>query len=420
MLKINLIQTENIMVVNIPVSAKGYLKEKIEKLNKKAVKFGTKPMKLTFGSDKIVEHKKHKYVTCLAKLAYEIPKINGWELICTFDIVPVGEELEVFTSKVPNKVIPIEWQTIKEIKCDHCGINRFRNHSMLMYNAEINEYKEIGSTCIKDFFGHDPKGFMLFARFTLPDLSGYGSEVEEGMDYEYRGQGYRMGCDNLHELLEMTSACIRKWGWTSATTAYNHGGTSTKNDVMDQLNPPRNWQHDPNFEKLYPDEKDTDIAEKTIEYFLNLSEEEIGTNDYLMNCHKVAKHNMVPWKLAGVACSMINAYQRVVEKRIKEEKFANLPPSGFVGEVGDRLKEIPVTCVFDKELFNEWTGETKTLYIWLDKDGNKYKTFYSGNKWSMSQEDSGLLTGTVKKHDTYNGEKSTLLSRCIVVKNEKE
>jgi len=41
------------------------------------------------------------HVTVDATLDYEIPIIDGWELICTFDIMPVPEKNEhvVFTSK---------------------------------------------------------------------------------------------------------------------------------------------------------------------------------------------------------------------------------------------------------------------------------------------------------------------------------
>ena len=285
MLKTNLIQKETVIVQRISLSSKDYVKKKIDALNKKANKFGTKPMELSFGSAEMVYKYKgkilnqaefdalsspdgaRKYNTCMVKLSYEIPKIDGWELICTFDIVPIGMDddgkpiMEVFTSKVPNKIIPVEWQKIKEIKCDHCGHNRFRNHSMLMHHIEDDVYKEVGSTCIKDFFGHDPKMFMTFARFTFPIPSDdLGSEIEDGMDYRMGGQGYRMGCDDLKTLLAMTSACIKKWGWVSASYAYDHGGSSTKDFVIDQLNPPKGWETLAGFEKIYPNEDDIEIS----------------------------------------------------------------------------------------------------------------------------------------------------------------
>jgi DNA-directed RNA polymerase subunit RPC12/RpoP len=352
-------------------------------------------------------------VTCLAKLEYEIPMIKGWELICTFDIVPMSDnEMEVFTSKVPGKTIPVEYQTKKEIHCDHCGHKRFRNHSMLMRNVKSGEYKEVGSTCVKDFFGHDPRGFMLYARFSIdfPSIK----EVQDGEDYGYSGQGYRMGCDNLTEVLAMTSAVIAVKGWKSATSAYEYGGTSTKSMVSEQLNPPKNWKEDKFFVKIYPGETDTEKATATIEYFKALTAEEIGDNDYLMNCHKVSNHNMLPWKLFGVGCSMINAYERYLYGEAEKAKKADEPESNFVGELKERLKLIPVTCIFTKVIYSDYGYDPSTLYIWKDDQGNKFKTFYSGSTWGMEVNDSCLLTGTVKKHDDYKGEKSTMLSRCIV------
>jgi DNA-directed RNA polymerase subunit RPC12/RpoP len=415
MIKVNLLPSRNILAMRIDTYMKPYLVSKIEKLTKKAIGFGLEPMELTFGPDKREEieegFRKIVKVTCVAKLVYDIPIIDGWELICTFDIVGMKEFEEVFISKVPSKTVPVEYQKKDEIHCDHCGHRRFRNHSMLMRNVETGEYKEVGSTCVKDFFGHNPQGFMFYARFTWPDLSDC-QEVSDNF-YDYNGQGYRMGCDDLKATLAYTSGCIKEFGWVSAKYAMEWDKTATKHQVQEQLNPPRNWETMKGFVRIYPTKDDANIADDTIEYFKGLSEEELSDNEYLWNCHKIAKHSLVPWKFFGFACSMINAYQRYLQGEIEKEKRSS-QPSDFVGQVGDRLRDIKVTCVFLKELLNEWTGDTKVLYIWLDEQGNKYKTFYSGYKWHMYQGDTAVVTGTVKNHDVWNGEKSTLLTRCAV------
>lgn len=438
MIKINLLQTLSYIIEKINVFDKGYVQKKVDALNKKAKKFGCKPLKLSFGPDQIQFASKHgntvfnpdayeayllkckeqnrapmsmrKYVTCLAKLEYEVPVIKGWELICTFDIVPMGkDEIEVFTSKVPGKLIPIEYQNKKEIHCDHCGHNRFRNHSMLMRNVETGEFKEVGSTCVKDFFGHDPRGFMMYARFSFdfPTVK----EIDPDQEYEYHGQGYRMGCDDLMAVLTTTNAVIENHGWTSATVAYEYNKRSTKNRVAEQLNPPTNYIK-MGIVLLDITEKDKEVAKATIEHFANLSAEEIGDNDYLMNCHKVAKHSMLPWKLFGVGVSMISAYNRFLKGEAEKAKRASEPESNFVGELKERLKDIPVTLVYSRDIFTDF-GES-VLYIWKDAQGNKFKTFYSGSKWSMEDKETGILTGTVKKHENYKGEKSTMLTRCVV------
>lgn len=436
MIKINLLQTTSVIIQKINAFDKGYVQKKVDKLNKKAEKFGCNPMTLSFGPESILleltngsvfpEEKmneipedqryryqiKRKYVTCLAKLEYEVPVIKGWELICTFDIVPMGQnEIEVFTSKVPGKLIPVEFQTKKEIHCDHCGHNRFRNHSMLMRNVETGEFKEVGSTCVKDFFGHDPRGFMMYARFYIGDICPDVKEIEDGMDYDYRGQGYRMGVDDLMEVLSTTNAVIENHGWTSATVAYEYNKRSTKNRVAEQLDPPTNYAK-MGIVLLDITDQDKTVANATIEYFNNLSADEIGDNDYLMNCHKVAKHSKLPWKLFGVGVSMISAYNRYLKGVAEKAKRADEPESNFVGELKERLKDIAVTLVYSRDLHTEF-GES-VLYIWKDAQGNKFKTFYSGSKWAMEDKETGILTGTVKKHENYKGEKSTMLTRCVV------
>lgn len=71
-----------------------------------------------------------------------------------------------------------------------------------------------------------------------------------------------------------------------------------------------------------------------------------------------------------------------------------------------------VECVFDVTV-NSMYG-TSELYIFVDKDGNKYKTFYSGRGWECETGDKVTLKGTVKKHEEYKGEKATMLTRCKV------
>ena len=76
-----------------------YLKDKIGKLNKKARKLSCPEMVLTFGTEETLVEVKNEFtgrvtrveVYVDATLDYEIPIIDGWELICTFDIVPTDE-----------------------------------------------------------------------------------------------------------------------------------------------------------------------------------------------------------------------------------------------------------------------------------------------------------------------------------------
>jgi hypothetical protein len=116
----------------------------------------------------------------------------------------------------------------------------------------------------------------------------------------------------------------------------------------------------------------------------------------------------------GFACSMVSCYESAMNKKAKEEVDAKLPPSEWVGKVGERIKNIKVKVVFTKDIDGMYG--LSTLYLMKDADGNDYKTFYSGSSWSYEKGDEIMITGTVKKHDEYNGKKSTMLNRVIAKK----
>ncbi len=378
-----------IETIQIEKNRISYLTDKIEKLNKKARKLNCPEMVLTFGTEETLVEVKNEFtgkVMCVevyvdATLDYEIPIIDGWELICTFDIVPTDEGSVVFTSKVPDKVVPPKYLNKTEIHCDHCGYVRNRNHSMLMRELETDNYIEVGSTCIKDFFGHDPKAFMWMATIN------FGTIVDD-MESDFAGSERSPYAFGLHDFLATTNAVINDSGWVSRGLARDKGGVSTSDIVMEQLA----RIHHPHFVLLPIIDDDKKMADDTVDYFLNLDTED---NDYLTNCKKVAEIGYVPVKQIGVACSMVATFKRSYEDKLRKEAHGT---SEYVGEVGDKL-EVPVEVVFDV-VVNSMYG-TSVLYIFVDENGNKYKTFYSGNGWNCETGDKVTLKGTVKKHEEY-------------------
>ena len=386
--------------------------ENVAKFNKKAVKLGTNPMTVEWGEDVI-----HSYYESpeaeiwgassqvfLQKVTvkYDVPMIAGWDLICIFDYESYNDEHEqehkaVFTSAVPDKVVPFKYQNKTEIHCEHCGHNRYRVKSYLVQNVDSQEFKEVGSTCLKDFLGHDPNNFLWFASIETK-LSGYEDEFGLG--------GFNSGdpiARSLHGLLALTNAMINRNGWTSRTEAYENPSLfATADQVIDYLTKPNKLPS----EIIEFTDADTDIATRTIEHFAGLEDQD---NDYIMNCLKVIKLNAVPNKRLGIACSMIQVYKRFLEKELER---ANELPSKWFGLIGSRLEDCEVICTFST-VTESYYG-TSTLYKFMDNEGNVFKTFYSGHTWEVEQGEKVRLWGTVKKHDEWNGKKETMLTRCKV------
>jgi hypothetical protein len=390
------------------------VKKAIAAINKKAKKIGCDPIKLTFGEEykvkRTTEYGRKYYIYMLdATVEYEMPKIDGWELVCTFDIYPNPDSDApdvVMTSTVPDKVVPPEYLTKNEIHCDHCNQSRYRTHSMLMMHESGDTaivYKEVGSTCIKDFFGHDPTGLLLYAGLDFQSLCHFD---EDEADTYHNGGGRGINATDLQETLAYASATMRKFGWVSKKEAYEKSITSTADDTLTQMFPHPKMRDE---DKIDLQDRDNDIANGCIKYFNELDPPQ--TNDYLWNCKKVVELGYVPLKHIGIVVSMIPVYQR----HLADLKAAEGDTSEFVGEKKERIRLIPAEVTFKKYCSGDWG--TSALYIFQGDDGNTYKCFYTGSTWDFEMGDRVLVTGTVKKHETFRGRKATMLTRCIVTRD---
>ncbi len=84
--------------------------------------------------------------------------------------------------------------------------------------------------------------------------------------------------------------------------------------------------------------------------------------------------------------------------------------SEFMGSIKERLYELKARCTGRRE-FDGAYGHTN-IYT-FSVDGNTLVWMTSANK-PIEPDNNYLLTGTVKNHKVYDGEKQTYLSRCIV------
>jgi len=315
-----MIQTETISKANVTE-----LITNIEKLNKKCRKLNCPEMKLSFDNEHTVSYDIHpvsgkRLLSPLviekvdAHLEYEIPVIEGWELVAKLDIYPGENGGNVLVSTVPDKQVPDTYKNRNYIACDHCGMNRNRYHSVLLQNVETKEYKEVGSTCVKDFMGHDPRGFLFLASIDFPSICSFKGE----------SFGRRLNAYGLVEVLSITKAVIEKFGWLSKSKAYDFGGEPTAEKVWDNLEPDAYVYKHRKDNLVTIDDEHKALAEKVIEYFENV---DASDNDYLTNCQTIANMGYVPAKYMGFACSMVSSYEREMNKKAKADADAKLPPS---------------------------------------------------------------------------------------------
>lgn len=379
------------------------VKTNIDKVNKRIEKMpGFDPIKVeiidafykTFGEDS-ASYAKYKMLEI--KVTGQIPFFDGWEFIAMLDFDRVTKT--VFVHGLNDKTIPAKYLKKTSISCQHCGHKRYRTKSFVIYNAKENRHMEVGSTCLKKFFKTDISKLIPF----INAMEG----IQEPDNFGFGNGSASFYVDTL-ELIIAAKYQIDRHGYMSKSKAYFHNQTCY--NLQDRVKS----TYERTFDLLGSHEllkiKNADIrhAKNAIEYFAGL---DVTDNDYLINLHQIAGAGMVSTDKAGYAVSMVVAYDRAMQKKADLEK-AKTKPSNHIGQVGERLKKIPVKIILTRNIETQF-GDSK-LYKMADNDGNVYTSFYSGYKFDFDKGENVILTGTVKKHDEYNDVKQTVLNRIIL------
>lgn len=113
--------------------------------------------------------------------------------------------------------------------------------------------------------------------------------------------------------------------------------------------------------------------------------------------------------------NMSPEYNMDADEVINRSVQQALPPSmsNFIGEVGERLYEVPVTYSYCYG-YDTRFGYNQ-VFNFKTEDDNIIK-WATGTNQQLEVGEKIFLTGTVKEHKTYNGENYTVLTRCKITK----
>jgi len=387
-------------------------------LQKRAVKRGLSPLAWSWGKVYIVSREERDgSKTKIAKIPLTFEgsascSFEGWTFVAALEHLD-GENL---VRALPGQILPPEYRT-RGPQCDHCKLARRRADTYVVRH-EDGRLVQVGSTCIADFLGSSDA--VKIAAYATMLASARG--LAEGGESEGFGGG--SGDVALSQYLPFVAWCVREQGWTSRTIAREQGGAATA-DVAMHFMSCRNKRSCPSCSKMEvqcePTDVDVALAASAEVWAESLSDGEVNASsgDYLHNLRAVARTGIVGFRSAGIAASMVAAYERALGVERKRAERAARPPSAHVGTVGKRE-------VFSNVVLDFVTGyETQYGYTTVLKfitDAGAVLTWKASNT-DIARGDVGKrydVKGTVKKHDEYKGQKQTLLSRCAVeeVKSE--
>ncbi|WP_020142308.1 hypothetical protein [Terracoccus sp. 273MFTsu3.1] len=316
----------------------------------------------------------------------EAPKYNGWTFLATLDWDSVADGLIV---RAFSEDVQVDRDALVKGHCDHCGVQRYRKNTYVVVN-EAGEQKQVGSSCIKDFLGHDATVVFITSSEVSEDAMGGGSFGDPVAD--------------TLNVLAIAWAATRAFGYVPASAFSG----STK-EVVSGILWGRSKMDNEARAAITEYVEGSDAAAVEVRDFI-LSDAFSGTSDYVLNLKAIVGSETVTPKNIGFLVSAPQAFARAMEKTlIREREKDATADSVHVGTVGDKV-EIEATITRINFIESNW-GVT-VLYTLLATDGNVYKWFASREALGEKQGVEVKVKGTIKDHDEYNGTKSTVLTRC--------
>lgn len=394
-------------------------KAKIAKINARAAKRGftghfdvsgnfvTKTTRDQFGFSRTVQ----EVETTITGTA---PKYQGWEFQARVE--RVGESFVV--SAVPG--IEVSREGITPGECDHCGQHRSRKATYVVVNETTGERRQVGSTCIKDFLGWDGNVVWIDPM----------KEVSE--DWDSNGPEFY----SVETVIAYAWAATKVFGWVPAG---RENSTADRVRVLTGV-----YRIPQGQEREYRQVQE--FAAQAQEHAAEIvkwvaSDDFSGNSGYVENLKVVCAAEFVESKHFGLLASAPATWSRHHENRVQRETVRQqVSQSEYVGQEGDKIE---FTATISSVRYVAGDYGTTTLYTFVTPEGNSIKWFCSGKELKGPEvvcEEAGwhpeyghlavgdifrpdakvgdvvALKATVKRHEEYQGVKSTLVTRAKEVK----
>jgi len=397
----------------------------IEKLNKRCHRLHIPELKLEVVGTSTKEaedrdgFKYTKHYTTV-RLTGTAPKLAGWEFAATFEH-DSETGLTIFRRNSEFKVeIPTDYRKAKN-ECDHCKKIRNRNDTYLCYNAEKGEFKQVGRTCIKDFLGHKNPHWALECAtmwYDLTDFMGDNSGEDEGWG---GGGGHSERVVGTEEFLDNVFAVVKVYGFVSKTKAQESCEAdrpleATKERVLNYMFPAPDQLKSRGFkaemEACKPTEESKAQALTALDWIRSMKEDAEANklSEFLMNLYISCAGDILTMRRTGIVAALSGCYLRHLEgEKKREEEKKTRKPSNYVGNVGERLRDM--VLLVKRVIPREHDFGVTYITGLEDADGNQFTWFSSSE--NLTAGATYKVTGTVKdQNDKFHGIPTTILSRC--------
>lgn len=339
------------------------------------------------------------------KIHYE-----NWIVIAVLDHHEVGNVIHLVEGEwrpSAELALPSRFRTAKSF-CEHCNTMRSRNKTVVIYNTQTKQFKQVGTTCLREYTGGiDAEAIAAFEEaIKSPEeflgVSGSSKFFVETKDY-----------------LSAVVATMSLYGFMSKKKAaeineevrYNNNvkrveATCTRAvHFMTNNNEPNEMSN--KWHNIYKSKDTEAFVEDALEWIKSYNE----PNDFMENLRVICSGSHIKVSDVGFAACLMDLYKRHLEyEKTRKQKEKDNEMYRYYGEVGEKVTlNGRLACV------TSYSTQFGVMFI--------YKMIYNSAifVWKTSKylgiDDSGEevnLVGTIKEHSEFRGVKQNMLVRCKV------
>lgn len=348
--------------------------------------------------------------------------------ISDLDLVAIVDNSNGGSIIVGDNKVPTEQLAPSQI-CDYCKINRARGKSYVVIDKN-HQYQRFGSDCVKKVVGINPAKYiaalqflqnftMVLDEFDGPSGGGGGGS-RGGISPMNRIFDFDIALTLIKQFIDEFGYVKKEWSeirgdrWSPTVKVRTNKGDAIADKVEHAL-------FDDKLSAVQPNEQFiNEFKQFWGDMELTPETAQSGFQQFLLQIKELTADGQFRAKDSGM---MVYAVHHFMENK----KKAGEPVSTHIGQVGTTVL-VPYAELIDWKTFDSHYG-TQSLWSFKDENGNLLKKFgvLSSKfriKEGMGKEvGDGLKIGDVfkfnaevKKHDVFNGQKSTLLGRLGVAK----
>lgn len=333
-------------------------------------------------------------------------KIPGWTFVASLEWVPEAKTNLVM--RVDDSLsIPERYLTSTE--CEHCKSNRDRKYTVVIYNEETKEFKQVGRQCVKDYIGADVEDYLSYlSLFTSMD-EWFNNLPKDSVSKED-------AIFKIDDILAQTVEEVAHCGYVSQQTIANWFDRNgydcedcplekTSSQIYKIMNKVTGYG---TCELVRPAYDVTDTTWEKVREVKQFVNELVDNGDYTHNIKALFKTEYADNSKLGLVVSAVGYYLRETAARIEAAKES---VSEYLGNVGDKIEFIAKPVVVS-------TYETEygvsVLYKFVN-DGNVI--MWRTGKY-LDPEVEYTIKATIKEHSEFRDVKQTVVTRGKVLSEQ--